>query len=100
MVSKQQQQGFHSYLRVASQAKNEEVQMQATNILEKYSSMDKEGKKAMVSNFYKCGAKRNGLKSLYRQSLTHKSVADQGSWEGYLTAEMVMSKFGVPGGAS
>ena len=84
-VSKAQQSGFHSYLRVAASAKDGDVAMQAAAILDRYRSMDQSGKRAMVSNFYRCGGKRPGLQNIYSQSVTHKALADKGSWEGYVT---------------
>ena len=53
------------------------------------------GEEVLVSNFYKAGARRSGMASVFKQTLSHDTAADARSWEGYITPEKLMTLCGV-----
>ena len=90
-ITKSQRSGFLMYLKSATQSKTDDEKVSVAQILlDEYKTLDAEKKKAMVLQFYRGGAKKQGMEVIYQQLMTHRSSASSATWEGYCTAKMVM----------
>ena len=89
-VSKGMQSGFITYVKWCCRAS------QAAAILTKYQKLNPTEKKQMIQSFYSHGAKQ-GLTTLFQQSLSVEEQIGGGSWSGYVTPSKLFTLRGVRG---
>ena len=88
--------GFLSYLRSASNGKDQEAAEQARTIQDTYGQMSVESKKNLVNAFFLAGGKRCGLTTCFKQVVKIKSDCDDRSWCGDLNLGVLMDLWKVP----
>ena len=94
-VQKGDQSLFLTYCKSTAASKDATAAGQALRILEDYKQMTSEQKRKTVTNFFKAGGRKAGLKSLFKQVLSTESSAKDIGWRGWATPSMIMSWSGV-----
>ena len=69
---------------------------EACEIMERYKTSSAEEKKELIAIFFRSGGRKAGLSCLYKQEVSKKNECADRFWRGYVTAGMLMEKFGVP----
>ena len=88
--------GFLSYLRSASNGKDQEAAEQARTIQDTYGQMSVESKKTWWVYSSWLGGKRSGLSTCFKQVVKIKTDCDDRSWCGYLNLGVLMDLWKVP----
>ena len=96
-VNSKQQSLFLTYVKGAVSAKDQEHANSAAKILEDYKQSTNEQKKGMVINFFKNGARKQGLAAVYRKVIATSQKVGERGWRGWATPAMIMDfhKVGV-----
>ena len=87
--TKQETQGFLSFLKGAIAGKDQDRAAQAASVLAKYQELglDPTKKREMIQEFFKAGGgKGKGLTCLHEQVAIYTEKSDALSWEGYINA--------------
>ena len=94
-VDRSHQSLFLTYMKNTTQGKDQVAANQASRILSDYKAMTNEQKRVLVTNFFKGGARKAGLSSVYRQMMKTESEPIEKLWQGYATPDMVLDFFKV-----
>ena len=97
-VKKGDQSLFLTYCKSTVASKDPIAANQALKVLEDYKSMTGEAKKAMITNFFKSGGRKQGLSSLFKQVVSTEAAAWDKGWAGWATPSTIMSWSGVTRG--
>ena len=96
-VTKGMQSGFITYVKWCCSSKDTTAATQAAAVLTKYQKMNATEKKGLIQSFYSNGAKKQGLTTIFQQSLSVEEQIGGGSWSGYVTPAKLFTLHGVPG---
>ena len=89
-VTRQQQSGFVTYLRVTANGKDATASSQAADLMDQYRSLTSTEKRAMISTFFLKGGKKSGMAALVKQTLSVREKAAKLGWMGYATPSKIM----------